>query len=183
MKNQYDICELDIEKTNIIRAEWLECIECNEFEQLELVNSHFDHIIETHSFGNIINRSNLSTNVSLKNKSSSKTDAIVEIIFSWQGSKSICKIMDVMFSPEVTQKDNDTYVQYYNDVISSTLAILFKINLETKHGLTKIYAKNDLDQEFINLVTKKLNSTVKVDGVDFKIQLLNKKWLAFEKVV
>lgn len=163
--------------------EWLEFIESDDNDQLEVVNSTFDHIIDAHNFGKIIDRSNQSTNLALENTDSSKTDAIVEIIFARQGATSICKIMDVIPSPEITSKDDDEYQSYYIDILLSALAILLQINSSTKHGLTKIYARNDMARQAIHLIENVLNGkNVKIGDLNFEVKLQGPSWLMFEKI-
>lgn len=182
MANIHCIQTLDVEKADIIRSQWIELTDTDAENELQLRNSFFDHMIDEHSFGEVIERSNLSTNLSSYNTNTQEVEAIVEIIFSRQGAKSICKVMDVIYAPIFNKLDDDTYIEAYSNILISALTVLLQINLKTKHGLTKIFARNDMAIQTISHIHKRLPQGIIVDGVKFNVEAQGRHWLMFEKV-
>lgn len=176
----YTLETLDNKKSNHIRAMWLEQIEQNDISSLQLVDSFFDYIISQNYFGELLDRSNQSTYLSVE--TFTEVVAIVEIIFVRQGSTTICKIMDVNYSPNVTKLLDEEYLNVTLDILMSILGQMLSINSRTKHGITKIYARDNAAQHTIKTLDKKMQRHNLQDELGFNVKLQGHHWLEFEKI-
>jgi len=178
---EYKLIELDSEKTNSIRAEWIEQVEKNDDSSLELNDSLFDVIISQKSYGDLLRRSNQETYMALTSDDTGTTDAIVDIIFVRQGAKSLCKIMDIYHAPNISNLDDPKYFDKCHEILRIVLSNMLEINKTTKHGITKVYARDDAAQKTIQGINKTANKQ-HFEDIGFEMFLAGHRWLEFRKI-
>lgn len=180
MKSTYSLKSLDSNTVNSIRADWIEQVEKGDDSTLELTDSYFDYLMSGNNFGELLARSNQNTYMSIYDVSTGTVVGIAEIIYARQGAKSICKIMDISHAPCITNLNDSDYLEKSFDTLISVLLYMLEINNSTKHGITKVYAKDDAAQGTI----KEIHSNVTPDAfkdIGFKMKLSGHRWLEFEK--
>lgn len=181
MKSTYNLKSLDSNTVNSIRADWIEQVEKGDDSTLELTDSYFDYLMSGNNFGDLLARSNQNTYMSIYDVSNGLVVGIAEIIYARQGAKSICKIMDISHAPCITNLDDQAYLAKSFDILISILMYMLKINNSTKHGITKVYARDDAAQVTI----REINDNVAPDAfkeIGFKMKLSGHRWLEFEKI-
>lgn len=180
MKSAYSLKSLDPNTVNSIRADWIEQVEKGDDSTLELTDSYFDYLMNGNNFGDLLVRSNQNTYMSIFDVSTDSVVGIAELIYARQGSKSICKIMDISHAPSITNLNDNDYLTKSFDILISVLAYMLEINNSTKHGITKVYARDDAAQVTI----KEIHNSVAPDAfenIGFKMKLSGHRWLEFEK--
>lgn len=176
------LTSMDVSAVNEIRADWIEQIEEGDESGLELTDSFFDHLMSSDNFGDLLKRSNETTYMSVRKEDDpEEVVAIAVIIFVRQGAKSICKIMDINHSPAINNLGDDDYKKASYSVLATVLSYMLSINKTTKHGITKIYARDDAAQSTMKLMQEMLDKSV-FEEIGFQVKFLNRHWLEFVKI-
>lgn len=177
----HKLLNLDIQAINSIRANWIEQVEKDDDSGLELTDSFFDYLMSGNYFGDLLQRSNQITYLSVVDPSDQEVVAITEIIYARQGAKSICKIMDISHAPKISNLEDEAYINKSFDILLSILAHMLEINKSTNHGITKIYARDDAARDTIKQIHTHTEKNV-LETTGFKMKTSGYRWLEFEKI-
>lgn len=178
----YQLENLDAQSIKSIQANWIEQIKQDDDSTLELTVSFFDHLINSNSFGELLQRSNLATYISVINPENGTVIAITEVIFARQGAKTLCKIMEIIHSPSINELKDDDYESESAKILVSILGYMLEINKSTNHGITKIYARDDAAQYTIKKFHDYADKQSFRDLLGFEIKLQGHQWLEFKKI-
>lgn len=178
----YNLKNLDAQSIKSIEADWIEQIKKDDDSTLELTVSNFDHIVNSNSFGEILQRSNLATYISVIDPETDAVIAITEVIFARQGAKTICKIMEVFHAPSISALENEEYQAESAKILISILGYMLEINKLTNHGITKIFARDDAGQYTIKKLHDYADKQSFRDLLGFEIKLQGRQWLEFKKI-
>lgn len=177
----YILKNLDHQTTNAIRADWIEQVQEGDDSALEITDSFFDYLMNGNFFGELFQRSNQITYMAVADQASNSIIAITEIVFSRQGSRSICKIMDIVHAPAIGALEDDQYLDIKFDTFISILSYMLEINKLTKHGITKIYARDGAAQKTITQIHEDADEKSFRD-LGFEMRLSGHRWLEFKKI-
>lgn len=177
----YKLKNLNVQTTNSIRATWIEQIKQGDDSGLELTDSFFDYLMSGNYFGELLERSNQITYLSVVDSETEEVVAITEIIYTRQGARSICKIMDIAHAPSISNLQDEIYLNKSFDILLAILSYMLEINKSTNHGITKVFARDDAARDTIKQIhTLADEKTLSATG--FKMKLSSYRWLEFEKI-
>lgn len=149
---------------------------------IELTEQFFDEIQEEGNIGNYLERESRSTCIGIASDDSDNVNVIVKISYHRRGREKTLKIMDHYVIAELVKVDKSEYDEKYTECLVFIISQLIK-EADTMGSVTKIFARNEQAQAFINLLHESastLQEKFKEAGLDVRLE--GPRWLAFRRI-
>lgn len=178
-----DIFLFDEESLRTTSRNWIDCgIAINlDDELIELNEQFFEHIQVSKSFGDYLKRESLNTFIGICDKDCEHPNIIVEVGYHRRGRELTLKIFDIYISPQLDSLLDSDYDAKYAEYLTF-LVQRFLQHADSSGSATKIYARTDISQSFLQLLHQAAKSVqTELDKAGLSVEFEGKRWLAFRR--
>lgn len=177
------ICLFDEESLRATARKWIDCgIALNlDDELIELNEQFFEHIHASKTYGDFLKRESLNTYIGICEDDSEIPNIIIDVGYHRRGRELTLKIFDIYISPQLDSSSDSDYDTKYAEYL--IFIVQYFLNLaESSGSATKIYARTDYSQAFLQLMHEAaVNTKSELDRAGLKVEFEGKRWLSFRR--
>ncbi|WP_180177663.1 hypothetical protein [Acinetobacter sp. YH01005] len=150
-------------------------------ELIELNEQFFEHIQASKAYGDYLNRESLTTYIGIRENECSTPSIIASVGYHRRGREVTVKIFDIYISPELDSLLDSAYDSKYAEYLIF-LVQNFLQHSNVPGSATKIYARTDYSQQFLQLMhdaAEGIKTELEKSGL--AVEFEGKRWLAFRR--